>query len=398
MYRLLIVEDEKWEREGLVEFLDWRSLGIELVGCACNGFEGLTISEQTHPDIILTDIRMPKMDGLKMSKEIRRFLPHAKIIILSGYNDFEYAKQTFEFRAFDYVLKPVDKNSIQEVILRAVSDLDRERNIERERVTLKSKLMDYFSENKKYLLIKMLESNELELAPERYPVKLSNPNAKIVIAVLTMDSASFISSRPITDGFEAIMKEREIAFSITKPFKEAVLCMEVPDTREGLSDKLNELMAYLKTGLDIDSIISVGEAVSGFSEATVSYSQAREACSYRFLAHYGDILYYNEVKEKNYMKLDFARPIVIRAHDIINKLVAAAQKNQREDLGLLLDSFLTTLKEILPLSKLMLSKFFTQAMLIVNPAVFSENSEKFKLYILDKGRFEEQISKLDTIG
>lgn len=397
MYRLLIVEDEKWEREGLRDFLDWSSLGIEVVGCACNGIEGLTLSEQTHPDIILTDIRMPKMDGLKMSKKIRSFLPNAKIIILSGYNDFEYSKQTFEFRAFDYVLKPVDKNSIQEVLLRAISALDSERSIESERVTLKSKLMEYFSENKNSLLLKILEGNELEFAQEGFPIRLSDPKAKIVITVLTMNSDPSISSRLITDRFEAIMKERGIAFSLTKPYKEAVLCLEAPDTQEELSDKLHELAAYLKAELNIDSIISVGEVVSGFSEAAASYSQAREAYSFRFLAQYGDILFYNEVKEKNYMNLDFARPIVIRANDIINKLMAATQKNQSEEWRLLLDSFLTTLREISPLSKLMLSKFFTQAMLIINPAAFNENSENFKVYILDKGRFEEQISKMDTI-
>lgn len=396
MYRLLIVEDEKWEREGLRDFIDWSSLGIEVVGLACNGVEGLTLSEQTHPDIILTDIRMPKMDGINMSKKIRSFLPNAKIIILSGYNDFGYAKQTFEFRAFDYVLKPVDKNSIQDVVIRAISALDREQSNEIEEFTLKSKLMDYLSENKNSLLLKILEGNELELAQESFPVRLSYPKAKIVIALLTMKSASPIDSRIITDRFEAIMKERGMAFSFIKPLKEAVLCLEAPDTQEELSDILQALAGYLKAELNIDSIISVGEAVSGFSEAAVSYSQAREAYSYRFLAQYGDILLYNEVKEKNYMNLDFARPIVIRAHDVINKLMAATQKNQREEWRFLLDSFLATLREISPLSKLMLSKFFTQAMLIINPAVFSVNSENLKSFILDKGRFEEQISKMDT--
>ncbi len=114
MYKLLIVEDEKWEREGLRDFLDWGSLGIDVSGCACNGVEGVRMAEQYSPDIILTDIMMPQMDGIRMSQNIRAFLPDTKIIVLSGYDDFQYAKQTFSFHAFAYMLKPIDRKNLEE--------------------------------------------------------------------------------------------------------------------------------------------------------------------------------------------------------------------------------------------------------------------------------------------
>ena len=107
MYKLMIVEDEKWEREGLRDFIDWNSIGIDVAGCACNGMEGVRMAELLKPDIILTDIMMPKMDGIQMANKIRAFLPNTKIIILSGYDDFQYAKQTFSFQAFAYILKPM---------------------------------------------------------------------------------------------------------------------------------------------------------------------------------------------------------------------------------------------------------------------------------------------------
>lgn len=116
MYRLLIVEDEKWEREGLRDFLDWNSLGIEVAGCACNGVEGVKMAELYRPEIILTDIMMPKMDGIRMSLKVRTFLPDVRIIVLSGYDDFQYAKQTFEFHAYAYLLKPIEKKHVEEVI------------------------------------------------------------------------------------------------------------------------------------------------------------------------------------------------------------------------------------------------------------------------------------------
>ncbi len=398
MYRLIIVEDEKWEREGLRDYLDWKSLGVEVVGCASNGVEGLSLSEQINPDIILTDIRMPKMDGLRMSKKIRTFLPDAKIIILSGYDDFGYAKQTFEFHAFDYILKPIVKEKIQEVIERAVSALDSEKSIESERAGLRSKLMEYIYENKNRLLLNILEGDETEFTSEGLPVSVLDPNARIIIAVMSISNMAFGNKRLDMDGFEAILQEREMAFSLTKPFKEVVLCMEAPETQEGLRIKLVELVNYLKNEFNIDIIISVGEAVNGFSEASASYSQAREAHCFRFLAQYGDILFYDDIKEKNLMKSDFARPMVMKTHENIKKLLSGNLLNQSEELGSLLDCFLMTLKEICPLSKLLLNKFFTQALININPAAFIENSEDFKECILDKSRFEEKFLKLDSIN
>ena len=80
MYRLLIVEDEKWERKALGIFLTGKPW-IEVSGCACNGMEGKKMAEELKPDIIITDIKMPLLDGIQMARDIRAFLPDAKIII-----------------------------------------------------------------------------------------------------------------------------------------------------------------------------------------------------------------------------------------------------------------------------------------------------------------------------
>lgn len=126
MYRMLIVDDEKWAREGLCAFLDWQLLGIEVVGCARNGTEGLRMAKDVRPQIIVTDILMPVKDGIEMSREIRQLLPNAKIILLSGHDDFAYAKEAFSFHAFDYLLKPVEKPAFEAAMRRVVADLRKE--------------------------------------------------------------------------------------------------------------------------------------------------------------------------------------------------------------------------------------------------------------------------------
>ena len=93
MYKLLLADDESDIREGLMEVVDFEKYGFAVVGQAANGLEALQLCEKEKPDLIISDIRMPLMDGLTMLEKAREALPTARFIILSGYDDFEFARQ-----------------------------------------------------------------------------------------------------------------------------------------------------------------------------------------------------------------------------------------------------------------------------------------------------------------
>lgn len=107
MYTLLLVDDETEMRSGLREVVPFEEYGFTVVGEAANGLEGMQLAEEMHPDLIVTDIRMPLMDGLTMCREIRKKLPATQFVIISGYDDFEYARQAIELHTTAYLLKPV---------------------------------------------------------------------------------------------------------------------------------------------------------------------------------------------------------------------------------------------------------------------------------------------------
>ena len=106
-YRVLLVDDEEDIRVGISRKMDWAGLGFSLVGEAENGQDALELAEQLRPDVVLTDIKMPFMDGLELCRILTQRLPAAKFVVFSGFDDFEYAKQAIRMNVSEYILKPM---------------------------------------------------------------------------------------------------------------------------------------------------------------------------------------------------------------------------------------------------------------------------------------------------
>lgn len=127
LFKLLIAEDVKLVRETLMRAVDWERLGIELIGAAENGEEALEWLERGLPDLLLTDIGMPRRNGIELIEACRRLKPDIRCIILSGLNEFEFARQAIKLQVKDYILKPIDPEEIERAFAGIVADLRRER-------------------------------------------------------------------------------------------------------------------------------------------------------------------------------------------------------------------------------------------------------------------------------
>ncbi|KIL38448.1 hypothetical protein SD70_26425 [Gordoniibacillus kamchatkensis] len=116
MWRVLIADDEPKIRRGLRSGVDWPSFGMELVGEAEDGLEALELAESMRPDVVLVDICMPLLNGLEFIDKMQQFLADAIIVIVSGHNEFVYAQQALKLGVSDYLLKPVSKEQLYEVL------------------------------------------------------------------------------------------------------------------------------------------------------------------------------------------------------------------------------------------------------------------------------------------
>ena len=168
LYKVILVDDEEEVREAIRRRINWEEIGFTVVGTAENGEDALELAESLEPDVVMTDIQMPFMDGLTMLRKFKEKVPDVKSVIFSGYDDFEYAKEAIRLEAEEYILKPVDADELREIFKRIKVRLD-DKLKERRNVELLSK---YYEESrpmmKTQLIIGLLEGRELQFDLERY--------------------------------------------------------------------------------------------------------------------------------------------------------------------------------------------------------------------------------------
>ena len=142
MLKVFLVEDESIIRDGLKNSIPWEQFGYVLVGDAADGEMALPLIRKTRPDVLITDIKMPFMDGLELSHIISNEMPSTKIIIISGHDDFEYARQAISIGVEQYLLKPITRSSLQKVL----SDLKLKIENEREQSNYLKKFQSEYHE------------------------------------------------------------------------------------------------------------------------------------------------------------------------------------------------------------------------------------------------------------
>jgi two-component system response regulator YesN len=143
-YKAFFVEDEIVTREGIRDNVDWQGSGFEFCGEAPDGEIALPLLQSIQPDLLITDIKMPFMDGLDLCKIVRERMPWVKIVILSGHDEFEYAQKAINLGVTEYLLKPVTAQDLHHVLRRIAAQIDQERR-EREQV---DKLRGQVEENR----------------------------------------------------------------------------------------------------------------------------------------------------------------------------------------------------------------------------------------------------------
>lgn len=377
MYKLLIVEDEKWEREGLRDFLDWKSLGIEVAGCASNGIEGKRMAEEIQPHIIITDIKMPLVDGMQMSREIRAFLPQTYIIILTGYDEFDYAKQAFDFNAFAYLLKPLEKETLEKTILDVLNKLETREKHQNERISLENRWREYTSKNSDYLFLDFLSRkadlsyiNEIPLFSR---LKTYEKKVVAVFSVAMNPDRAFYEDRlsadmrnNVLDVAENVVEKEGIVLSCSEHVNEVIVCMDASSGESEIKRKLLSIIDELNEKAGVYSMAGTGGVVDETESLPGSYRQACKALEFRFLANYGEVLFYRDIMESARKSWNLTRELVAGVDLVSRKIVNSVLSGDINRGAGYVDEFLAKLREYPSESKILLNCFIMNIVNVLN--------------------------------
>lgn len=233
-YKVFFVEDEIVTREGIRDNVDWQAAGYELCGEAPDGEMALPLLQATKPDVLITDIKMPFMDGLQLSRIVRERMPQTKIVILSGHDEFEYAQEAIKLGVTEYLLKPVTIQDLNQVLQRVALRMDQEG---KEQAKLRQ-LQNQIEENRaaliERLLLKLLvggislteaiEQSELlglDLIARCYLV--------VVIRIASCDKAEqfdYPEYRRVQESISNLVSKNPDVFVLRKDVEELVLILK----------------------------------------------------------------------------------------------------------------------------------------------------------------------------
>ena len=316
-YRVLLADDEEEIRAGISRKIDWSSLGFALVGEAGNGEEALELAEQLHPDVVLTDIKMPFMDGLELCRRLRQSLPAAKLVVFSGFDDFEYARQAVGMGVSEYILKPINAAELTQVLSKLREQLDKQRLERRDMETLRRRYEESLPVLRELFYTRLLGG---QLAPDqvqdraaRYEIDL--PPGLWTAALLHADAPGEgeDASRDelLTLSVQSFLEEH---FSLEGCCARAVLYGDVvallvrlsgADRIYPLLEELERLSLLSRSYLGVPLAAGVGLLCQGPEELHRSAEGARSALDYRALTGGGRGIYIGDLEAQSSAGLFF---------------------------------------------------------------------------------------------
>ena len=291
-YKVMLVDDEEEVREAMMRRIDWEAIGFKVISTAENGEEALELAEKNPPDVVLTDIKMPFMDGLTMLHKLKSIVPGVKSVIFSGFDEFEYAKEAIKLEAEEYILKPIDAEELKQVFIRIKEHLDEELLSKRDTEKLKQYYQQSLPVLKEQFLVGLLEGRLSEAKIKHYVAEYDfDLNANhFCVAVLNITPASYedelsdttllsLSLKQLTDeNLADTIRATSINYLDTiavvarladdKEYRKFIACM----------DRVCKLSKRMLFGVTFAGISRMCDTPKQIAQA---FNEAKDAASYR---------------------------------------------------------------------------------------------------------------------
>ena len=292
-YTVLLVDDEEEVIQVIMKKIDWEELGLSVIGYANNGVKALELVEEFQPDIVMTDIKMPYMDGMELSQQIKREVPATKILIFTGFDEFEYAKEAVHLEVEEYILKPVNAAELKEVFAQVKNKLDQEIHEKRSVEVLQRYYLESLPVLRANFYSTLIEGRireeELSKYIRDYQITFSGP----LYCALVIHT----SSRQVPEGMNPLLlatsvqrqaaerldgKWQTVSFSYLGNTVMIAQFEEEWQVAE-LTDECDRFCRYARRMIGAVVTVGIGTVCRDILELAKSYTGAREAVSYRVI-------------------------------------------------------------------------------------------------------------------
>lgn len=307
MLKVMLVDDEKLITQGLLNILEWQELGLEVTQIANNGEEAFEKFQKEAVDIVITDINMPKVTGLDLLKKVKEISNKTKFIILSGYDEFSYAKKAIEYGVENYILKPINEEELEEALKKIIIDINNEKSKEN-RILNKNRILLQYINGK---------ATQEEIINIKDYINISLENKNYTVSTITIikrdekDSSIMVDNiikSVFRDEYE-ILHKYDGQVILINSWNKDVAEDEIKTYYEEIKNKIiNELKEEV--------FIAIGDLVYNIEEVETSYKIANALKKYMLTEGTNICLHRNSLNYTEEYNITFNEEI-----DKINKLV-----------------------------------------------------------------------------
>lgn len=378
MLKVLIIDDETLIRRGLQEIIDWGDLGFQIAGEASDGELGLELIQSVKPEVVVTDIKMPYMDGLQMIDACCLEGVKTRYIILSGYDEFDYAKKAMKNGVMHYLLKPVSQKELIQVLLQIREEIESEEQNTVYLQTLEKKLQEnYEILREKFihdLVTAKLSMRQLvEKDLEYYQIKFDSRYFAIILFEADNRSEDTTYSENsekdrqklrmiICDTAAKVLKRHHLEFVFSGYEDEVIFAVNSVGAQELERGVLKEVSIMVRNVTEHSISAGVSSTAVGINKLPVLYRQAQAALKYKLFEGDGSILFYsdmdNSYKAKYFFPYDKAKLLIYSVIDC-----------DKEKAIVILDSIVEEVDSRKDLSPHHIYRMFTEILFLLRKAL-----------------------------
>lgn len=305
IYTVLLVDDEEDVIQAIMKKTNWEELGFSVIGYACNGVKAFELVEEYQPDVVMTDIKMPYMDGMELSNRIKAEFPATKLLFFTGFDEFEYAREAVHLEAEEYILKPVNSMELSGVFTRLKAKLDQEIS-EKQNVEI---LQKYYMESLPILQANFystliegrLQKDQAARYLEDYQISFPGPFFCCLVihtsfGQVPKDMTPLLLSTSVQKQAEERLGEKWLAKCF--PYLgNTVLIAQLKSEQEisGLTDECDRFCRYIRHILGAVVTVGIGQVCDDILMLSRSYDSAREAVSCRVIYGSGKAINMEEI-------------------------------------------------------------------------------------------------------